>query len=383
MAGRTLPGLGLTGFYNLGEDGWGDDMSTGLRLLSAVVQLRVISLVAAEPESPADGDIYILTGTSNANKLAVRDNGEWVYITPAQGWIAFIADTQQYRKFVGTSWSLLIPDSSAPPEASDVPYNGGSGGPENVQDALDELFLLPGGGGVDVSFDDGTPISPVTQLNFTGSGVSVINDGSGKVTIDIPAGGGGGSTPTLVQSKGAVLADPSLGLTLDSAPTEGNLLVAYVGRASTASIAVGAGWTPVSTATATGLYVKRAGAGESATQTPTSISLIAGIAIWEFSDARGLDLVTATVGRATTTSFTLTHPSTPVPGYVVSACHRTSSETPTITGAGSPGSTNAVSSPSDLTLSWWGFDANEDDPYSSVVTYGSNLATGRATIRVV
>lgn len=145
MAGRTLPGLGLTGFYNLGEDGWGDDMSTGLRLLSAVVQLRVISLVASEPESPADGDIYILTGTSNANKLAVRDNGEWVYITPGQGWIAFISDTQAYRKFVGTTWSLLIPDSSTPPEASDVPYNGGSGGPENVQEALDELFSAPGG----------------------------------------------------------------------------------------------------------------------------------------------------------------------------------------------------------------------------------------------
>lgn len=145
MAGRTLPGLGLVGFYNLGEDGWGDDMSNGLRLLSAVVQLKAVSLVASEPESPADGDIYILTGTSNANKLAVRDNGEWVYITPAQGWIAFIADTQQYRKFVGTSWSLLIPDSSAPPTAADVPYDGGSAGPDNVQAALDELFDSPGG----------------------------------------------------------------------------------------------------------------------------------------------------------------------------------------------------------------------------------------------
>jgi hypothetical protein len=145
MAGRQLPGLGLFGFYNLGEDGWGTEMSEGLRLLSVSVQLQALSLVAEEPESPTNGDVYILTGTVNAGKLAVRDNSEWVYITPRQGWIAFIADTQVYRKFVGTTWPLLIPDSSAPPDAADVPYDGGSTGPDNVQAALDELFSSPGG----------------------------------------------------------------------------------------------------------------------------------------------------------------------------------------------------------------------------------------------
>ena len=145
MAARTLPGLGLLGFYNLGEDGWKPGMDSNLRLLSAVTQLQVFSRVASEPGSPSEGDVYILTAGGNINKVAVYDNGEWVYLTPRQGWLAWIADENQYRKFSGTSWSILIPDSAAPPTAEDVGYDGGSGGPANVQEALDALFASPGG----------------------------------------------------------------------------------------------------------------------------------------------------------------------------------------------------------------------------------------------
>lgn len=242
--------------------------------------------------------------------------------------------------------------------------------------------ISTGGGGISVSYNGGTPIPDVEQLNFTGDGVSVINDGSGQVTIDIPAGGGG-STPSLVQVKGAVLADPSAGLTLDTAPVEGNLLVAYIGRASTASIAVGAGWTEVDTATSTGLYVKRAGSSESATQTPTSGSLIAGVVIWEFADARGIDMTTVAITRTNTGTVSLSYVTSPAAGYVVAAAHRAENTTPTITGDGAPGDTDTVSSPSALSVSWVDFAAAANTAYATSVSYSGSVNTGRATIRVV
>lgn len=106
---RTLPGIGLSGFFGLGFDGWDDEMDVNLRLLSALVQLRALNKVAAEPGSPTDGDIYLLdeTHATHPNAVAIRDNGAWVYVTPQTGWIAFDATAGFHRTFNGTVWAAL------------------------------------------------------------------------------------------------------------------------------------------------------------------------------------------------------------------------------------------------------------------------------------
>lgn len=70
MASRTLPGLGLQGFWAYEEDGWHGDpgMDGNLRRLSALAQLSVIDKdLTVAPGSPSNGDIYIVgqgaTGT--------------------------------------------------------------------------------------------------------------------------------------------------------------------------------------------------------------------------------------------------------------------------------------------------------------------------------
>jgi hypothetical protein len=108
MAGeRTLPGLGLTGFWDLGDNTWKTGNDANLRLLSVLVQGSVLSVQATEPGTPADGEIYISSGTwggSTANDIVVRDDAAWVPITPQEGWEVFNKATGKKLRFNGTAW---------------------------------------------------------------------------------------------------------------------------------------------------------------------------------------------------------------------------------------------------------------------------------------
>ncbi len=106
MAKRNLPGLGLTGYWPLGSNNWGPENDINLRLLSALVQSRVLSRTVSLPGAPGDGSIYIApTGDPNVNKIAIRDEGVWVYLTPEEGYLCYVADEDIFVRFTGTSWS--------------------------------------------------------------------------------------------------------------------------------------------------------------------------------------------------------------------------------------------------------------------------------------
>lgn len=95
--------------------------------------------------------------------------------------------------------------------------------------------------------------------------------------------GAAGAPPTIVQSKMAVANSASI--TLNSAPINGNLLVAMTFNPTTGT--VGTGWTSQagnSTGTDFGLVAtKVAGAGESATQSPINVAGNGLIMMWELS----------------------------------------------------------------------------------------------------
>lgn len=107
MAPRALPGLGLSGFWGLGEDGYKDAMDVNWRLLSALVQARVLSRTTALPGSPTDGDIYIVPHGAGAHpdEIAIRDNGAWVYVTPLAGYGMYVIDSTERVTFDGTNWT--------------------------------------------------------------------------------------------------------------------------------------------------------------------------------------------------------------------------------------------------------------------------------------
>lgn len=145
MAERTLPGIGLTGFYDLGVP-YKDQMDTNLRLLSALVQCSVISRVTVLPTTPVLGDIYIVPSddASNPNQIAVWD-GEvgaeaWVYISPLEGWQAYVRDTDETVTYDGSAWMVSGGGGSAsyPSFTSNagrvLAVNAGEDGVEWVED---------------------------------------------------------------------------------------------------------------------------------------------------------------------------------------------------------------------------------------------------------
>ena len=103
---RALPNLGLIGFFDLGEDGWDDEMSDNLRRLSVLVQPVVDSILPDLPGAPTDGDVVLLdaTNATNPNEIAVRDAGAWVYIEPREGWKVYDATTNADYRFDGAAW---------------------------------------------------------------------------------------------------------------------------------------------------------------------------------------------------------------------------------------------------------------------------------------
>ena len=105
MVARTLPGLGLSGFWNYREDGWNTGMDTNLRKLSVLTQLSARDIRNAPPSGPANGDIYIVGSAATGvwgpydNHIAARDNGAWAYIPPETGMISYVEDEDAYYRY--------------------------------------------------------------------------------------------------------------------------------------------------------------------------------------------------------------------------------------------------------------------------------------------
>jgi hypothetical protein len=133
MAQRTLPGIGLIGFWDLGYDGWKAENDGNLRIVSALVQASVLSIVAATPGAPVDGDMHIFSDThpTEPNKIAIRDDGSWVYVAPRLGAFVYNQDTGTYFTFDGLVWVPLTIASSVAIEEShflESQASGNSGG---------------------------------------------------------------------------------------------------------------------------------------------------------------------------------------------------------------------------------------------------------------
>ena len=144
MPARTLPNLSLLAGYDLGEDGWADDMTLNLLKLSVLTQGTVQEKVAAEPVSPTAGDVILLdeTNATNPNAVAVYDGptGEeaWVYIAPNDGWLLYNQAAGYYEKFDGTVWAELETGGGGGGAGGDgrgVAARGGAGGGQGARGA--------------------------------------------------------------------------------------------------------------------------------------------------------------------------------------------------------------------------------------------------------
>lgn len=176
MAERTFPNVGLKGGYEPGENGWGDAQNLNLLTLSVLTQGTVIDKVAAEPGSPAAGDVYLLdeTHATHANAVAVFDgpalDEEWVYIQPQAGWLLYNQAAEYYEKFDGTVWAELETGG------------GGGGIPEAPADG--ETYARKDGAWVALLGETDYPLESIVVA--VGDETNAITAGTAKVTFRMP-----------------------------------------------------------------------------------------------------------------------------------------------------------------------------------------------------
>ena len=147
MPSRTLDNVGMTAFFDLGEDGWNDEMDLNLLALDTLVQGNVQGILAGELVSPVAGDRIILDEAHPTfpNHVAVYDNGGWVYFSPVEGWLLYDQTNAENVQFDGTVWVALATGGASYPS-----FTGNAGkvlAVNGTEDGVEWVTVSGGGGG--------------------------------------------------------------------------------------------------------------------------------------------------------------------------------------------------------------------------------------------
>lgn len=90
-------------------------VNQAIRILEAVGQLSVIDSLADPPSSPADGDRYLVIGTATGDwvghedEIALAVGGDWVFLSPHNGWLAFHEADDGHLIFRGNTGGIWEP----------------------------------------------------------------------------------------------------------------------------------------------------------------------------------------------------------------------------------------------------------------------------------
>ena len=137
MASVTLPNLGIAAGFLTGENGWTAKMNRNLRVLDALINLRVEDRDATSPPSATPGHVYIVGPSATGDwaghdgKLAIWCDGddlspaEWAFVAPKNGWRAYVIDEDAFYQVVGSAW-VLDESSSVTPTSFSTTFGDGS-----------------------------------------------------------------------------------------------------------------------------------------------------------------------------------------------------------------------------------------------------------------
>lgn len=166
----THPDLGLTGGWAIGDD-YGTKMNANLRRLDGLIMASVLDKdLATPPGSPTDGQRYIVAGSptgawsGHAKDIAIYESTAWVFYTPKEGWIAWVADEDKVYVYDGAAWAELSAAGGSAHNLlsathSDTTAHVAVRGDIVVADSTPKFARLPIGGAGKVLYSDGTDAS--------------------------------------------------------------------------------------------------------------------------------------------------------------------------------------------------------------------------------
>lgn len=193
MPSRPLPNLLLQAFFDLGEDGWKDEMDLNMLKLSVLTQAGVSGKFAAEPGAPAAGTVIVLdeTHATHPNAVAVYDDAAWVYFTPSEGWLVYNRATDAYLTFNNVAWVALVTGGGG--TAISVDTEAGAYTPD-LADANNYKIIDSSGGACNFT------VPPESAVAYpVGTRIYVEQDHANTVTIVAGVG-------VTVESRGGVFA---------------------------------------------------------------------------------------------------------------------------------------------------------------------------------
>jgi hypothetical protein len=95
-------------------------VNESVQKLDLLVQLSALDRdLSAPPGSPADGARHIVAASptgawaGQAGKIAAWQDGAWTFLTPREGWLAWIAGENRFLVYDGAAWSSNIGDVTA------------------------------------------------------------------------------------------------------------------------------------------------------------------------------------------------------------------------------------------------------------------------------
>lgn len=122
---QVAGGLALRGFAPSLDPNWNCWMDENLLKLSSLAQGSAVSRTLALPDSPPDNLIFIVPAdaTDNANEVAVRDAGAYVFYPPFVGLNMFVQADNQFVVWTGTEWlvSIDLNSSAGAPTLTSLP----------------------------------------------------------------------------------------------------------------------------------------------------------------------------------------------------------------------------------------------------------------------
>lgn len=84
-----------------------------LQRLDAITQLVIRTEAAEPPPMPAEGDCFLISASpigewaGKARKLAFRQDGAWIYVTPQDGWRAWFLDSMRFKALQNGAWQAI------------------------------------------------------------------------------------------------------------------------------------------------------------------------------------------------------------------------------------------------------------------------------------
>lgn len=197
---RVLPGLGLTSNWPYKSDNWDGEMNTNLQRLSAMtgcvaVQSRVVGVGNWDKTK-----IYLVpfNAAANANAIAMWNNDPvvadqaWIYITPKEGWSAYVVDELNRVEYVGTGWGVTRLAKSTVNGIDKVDNTADVDKPVSTaqQAALNLKVSLSG-----TEVVTGSKTFAATLTTFSGSSVIMSPSTAGNMGVEIGYTGNTASTP--------------------------------------------------------------------------------------------------------------------------------------------------------------------------------------------